>query len=140
MSLVSQEQIEQYHREGYFILESAIPEYIVEALQQECMRIIDIYDKEMEAKGLRKLRINHYKKRYFVANRSPSSPIMTEFLFSELMADICRATLGDDVYLYNEQYVVKPPTPTPNSPGIKIRVMSGIIIAPSCPAGARWMI
>ncbi len=107
MSLVSQDQIEQYHREGYFILESVIPAPIVEALTEECMRIIDIYDKEMEAKGLKKLRINHYKKRYFVANRSPDSPIMTEFLFSELMADICRVTLGDDVYLYNEQYVVK---------------------------------
>ncbi len=107
MSIVSQEQIEQFQREGFFILESVIPEPIVEALRAECMRIIDIYDKEMEAKGLTKLRINHYKKRYFVANRSPDSPIMTEFLFSELMADICRATLGDEVYLYNEQYVVK---------------------------------
>ncbi|MDE2748538.1 MAG: phytanoyl-CoA dioxygenase family protein [Chloroflexota bacterium] len=107
MTRISEEQIEQYQREGYFILESVIPERVVDALQDECMRIIDIYDKEMEAKGLKTLRINHYKKRYFVANRSPGSPVMTEFLFGDLMADICRATLGDEAYLYNEQYVVK---------------------------------
>ena len=107
MSIVSHEQMKQFQREGYFILESVIPNHIVEALRDECMRIIAIYDKEMEEKGLTKLRINHYKKRYFVANRSPGSPIMTEFLFSELMADICRATIGDEAYLYNEQYVVK---------------------------------
>jgi hypothetical protein len=29
------------------------------------------------------------------------------FLFSELMAQIARAALGDTVYLFNEQYVVK---------------------------------
>lgn len=59
MSLISQAQIDQYHREGYFILESAIPAPIVEALRNECRRIIDMYDKEMEAKGSKKRRINH---------------------------------------------------------------------------------
>jgi ectoine hydroxylase-related dioxygenase (phytanoyl-CoA dioxygenase family) len=28
-------------------------------------------------------------------------------LFSDYMADICRATLGPDAYLFNEQYVIK---------------------------------
>lgn len=107
MSIVTVEQAQAYHRDGYFILESVIPEHIVAALQSECMRLVADFDREMEAKGLRTQGINHYKKRYFVANRSVSSPIMTEFLFSELMAEICRATLGDTAYLFHEQYVVK---------------------------------
>ncbi len=107
MSLVSPAQIEQYQRDGYFILEAVIPAPVLEALRAECMRHIDIYDKEMEAKGLKTHGINHYKKRYFISNRSADSPIMTEFLFGELMAEICQATLGDDAFLFNEQYVVK---------------------------------
>ena len=107
MSLVSAEQIEQYQRDGYFVLESVIATDALDALRHECMRYVDMYEEEMEAKGVQAQGINHYKKRYFVSNRSADSPIMTEFLFSELMAQICRAALGDNAYLFNEQYVVK---------------------------------
>lgn len=107
MARVTAEQLSQFQRDGFFILESVIPEDVVDALREECMRYIEVADREMEAKGLKSQGINHYKKRYFVANRSTESVIMTDFLFSELMADIAQATLGDNVYLFNEQYVVK---------------------------------
>ncbi len=107
MSVVTAEQAKQYQREGYFILEAVIPPQVLAALRAECMRHIADYDREMEAKGIKTQGITHYKKRYFISNRSASSPIMTEFLFSDLMAEICRATLGDEAYLFNEQYVVK---------------------------------
>ncbi len=107
MALVSAENIQQYHRDGYFILESVISAPVLEALREECMRHVGIYDREMEAKGITTQGITHYKKRYFISNRSASSPIMTEFLYSDLMAEICRATLGQTAYLFNEQYVVK---------------------------------
>ena len=104
---VSDEKISQFHKEGYFILESVMPNDTLEGLRAECQRYIDKFDAEMEAKGLDKLGINHYKKRYFIANRGNESPIITSFLFGDLMADITRATLGESVYLFNEQYVVK---------------------------------
>ena len=107
MSLVSREQVEQFQREGYFILESVIPAAIVDALQSECMRFVEARDREMEAKGITSDHITHYKKRYFIHGRDADSPIMTKFLFSDLMAQICRATLGDTAYLFHEQYVVK---------------------------------
>ncbi len=107
MSLVTPEQVKQYQRAGYFILESVIPDNALKALRAECMRYIEAHDREMEAKGVTTQGITHYKKRYFISNRSAGSPIMTEFLFSELMAEICRATLGDNAFLFNEQYVVK---------------------------------
>jgi len=107
MPLVSQAQVEQFHREGYFILESAIPEDIVDALRSECMRFVEARDRELEAKGIASDGITHYKKRYFIHGRDAGSPIMTKFLFSDLMAEICRATLGDTAYLFHEQYVVK---------------------------------
>lgn len=105
--VVTKDQIEQFHRDGFFILESIIPDAVVADLQAECMRYIEVADQEMEAKGLKKDGINHYKTRYFIGNRSNDSRIMTDFLFSDLMVEITKATLGDNVYIFNEQYVVK---------------------------------
>jgi len=107
MSQISAEQMAQYRSEGYFILERVIDRESLAGLRQECQRYIDIYETEMEAKGVTVSGINHYKKRYFIANRGKESPPISRFLFSSLMADICRATLGDAAYLFNEQYVVK---------------------------------
>ncbi|MCY3799239.1 MAG: phytanoyl-CoA dioxygenase family protein, partial [Chloroflexi bacterium] len=107
MPLVTAEQVKQFQREGYFILESIIPQDIVAALLSECMRMVGERDREMEAKGITSDNITHYKKRYFIHGRDADSPIMTNFLFSDLMAEICRATLGDTAYLFHEQYVVK---------------------------------
>lgn len=104
---ITEEQRNQYRNEGYVILESVIPAAQVEGLRQECQHYIDRYDAEMEAKGVTVQGINHYKKRYFISRRGLESPIITDFLFSELMAGICQATLGDDAYLFHEQYVVK---------------------------------
>ena len=51
--------------------------------------------------------INHRNNRYFVANKWKQSPKMGQFLFSDYMADICRATLGPEAYVFIEQYVIK---------------------------------
>src|SRR5215216_4930668 len=106
MSIVTQEHIQQFERDGYFILESVISGAVLEALRTECMHYIALVDREMEAKGIKMDEINHYKKRYFISNRSEDSAILTDFLLGDLMVDIVQATLGKNVYLFNEQYVV----------------------------------
>ena len=45
--------------------------------------------------------------RYFVNDMYRYSPRLWQFLFSDLMADVCRATLGDSAVLFHEQWVVK---------------------------------
>ncbi len=104
---VTEAQKEQYQTEGYFILESVMTAAQLEGLRAECQRYIDQYNAEMEEKGVDVLGINHYKKRYFISNRGQESPTITSFIFSDLMAEVCHATLGDEAYLFNEQYVVK---------------------------------
>ena len=104
---ITAEQIQQFHEKGYFILERAMTDEQLEGLRAECQRYVDKFEREMEAKGVTTQGINHYKTRYFISNRGNESPIITSFLFSELMADVTRATLGEDTYLFNEQYVVK---------------------------------
>jgi ectoine hydroxylase-related dioxygenase (phytanoyl-CoA dioxygenase family) len=105
--LVSQENLAQFRKDGFFVMESVIPDAAVEGLRAECQRYIDKFEAEMEARGVSTDGINHYKKRYFISNRGNESPIITQFLFGDLMAEITQATLGDNVYLFNEQYVVK---------------------------------
>jgi ectoine hydroxylase-related dioxygenase (phytanoyl-CoA dioxygenase family) len=105
--LISQEQLDQFHQDGYFILERVIPDPVLEGLRAECQRYIEKFDALMEAKGVKQWDINTYKKRYFISNRGNESPIITSFLFSDLMAEVTQTTLGETVYLFNEQYVVK---------------------------------
>ena len=106
---LTQEQIDAYHDRGFFILEGAMSSDQVAGLRAECDRYVETFEREMEAKGVKARSINHYKNRYFIPNRGHESPIISAFLFGELMADIARATLGDTAYLFNEQYVVKAP-------------------------------
>lgn len=107
MIQITQQQIDQFHQDGFFFLEKVIPDEVIAGLRAECQHYIDKFDVEMEAKGVTTLGINHYKKRYFIANRGHESKIITDFLFSDLMATIVQATLGDEAYLFHEQYVVK---------------------------------
>jgi len=100
-------QISAFHEKGYFILERAMTDAHLAGLRAECQRYVDKFEREMEAKGVTTQGINHYKTRYFISNRGNESPIITDFLFSELMAAITRTTLGENSYLFNEQYVVK---------------------------------
>ncbi|MEM7125826.1 MAG: phytanoyl-CoA dioxygenase family protein [Chloroflexota bacterium] len=105
--LVTQEQIQQYRDQGFCILEDAIPPEHLSNLQSECGRFINIMHEEMDQKGTDTLGISHRNKRYFVAKHSEKSEKITKFLFSDIMAEVTSSLLGEDVYLFHEQYVVK---------------------------------
>lgn len=109
MTHVTPQQQEQYRTQGYFILEGVIPNDQLDGLRSECDRLVLETDREMEAKGITSYGISHYKQRYFIANRGKESEVIAAFLFSDLMADVAKATLGDNVWLFHEQYVVKAP-------------------------------
>lgn len=104
---ITPEQVEQYRSEGYFVLEDVMTPEQLAGLRAECGRYVDTFDREMEEKGVTSMGITHYKKRYFISRRGNESPVIWDFLFSDLMAQLCRATLGDEAFLFNEQYVVK---------------------------------
>ncbi len=98
---------EQFQREGYFILESVVPPEHLQLLRDKVMQNIARIDAEMEEKGVEKLGINHKGSRYFVGAYRAGDQEIGDFIFSDLMAEVTRATLGDDVFLFFEQYVVK---------------------------------
>ena len=96
----------RFRDEGYFVLEDAVPPTDLATLRGECQRFVDERDHEMTRLGVDKLDLCHRGRRYFV-HAYGKSPAVERFLFSDLMAHAAQAALGDTVYLFNEQYVVK---------------------------------
>jgi len=106
-SVVSEELARQYHEEGYFILKRVVPEEHLELLRSLCQGFIDADNAKMDELGVDTIGINHRNKRYFLYDCYAKKPEIGEFLFSDLMADICKAALGPEVHLFWHQYVVK---------------------------------
>jgi ectoine hydroxylase-related dioxygenase (phytanoyl-CoA dioxygenase family) len=96
----------RFRDEGYFVIEDALPPTDLATLRAECQRFVDERDREMTRLGVDTLDLCHRGRRYFV-HAYGKSPAVQRFLFSDLMARAAQAALGDTVYLFNEQYVVK---------------------------------
>lgn len=107
MPVVSETQKKLFREEGYCILERVVPAGHLELLRSQCQRFVDQMNARMDAEGTDVVGINHRNKRYFVTNCFREEPSLRGFLFSDLMAEVCRGTIGDDAYLFWEQYVVK---------------------------------
>jgi ectoine hydroxylase-related dioxygenase (phytanoyl-CoA dioxygenase family) len=100
------EHARRFAHDGFFILDGVLHASDLELLRAECRRLVDERDREMDRAGVDRLDLDHRGRRYFVHAYS-KSPQIRRFLFSDLMAQIARTALGDTVYLFNEQYVVK---------------------------------
>jgi ectoine hydroxylase-related dioxygenase (phytanoyl-CoA dioxygenase family) len=104
--VVLAEQAQRFQEEGFFVLEGAVPEDDLEALRGECQRLIDERDREMDQLGVDMIDLDHRGSRYFVHAYRKSQKV-EGFLRSDLMREVATAALGETVYLFNEQYVVK---------------------------------
>ena len=105
--MITKKQQIQFREEGYFILERAVPEKQLKILREACDYLIEAMHAEMDRLGTDHIHISHRHKRYHIAKQYERAPRLVEFVFSELMADICRATVGDKAFLFYDQYVVK---------------------------------
>ncbi len=105
--MISEQQRQQYVDEGYFILERVISDEQLRILRDACEYLIDVMHAEMDRQGTDHIHISHRGKRYHIAKQYQQAPRLDEYVFSELMAEVCRATIGDTAYLFYDQYVVK---------------------------------
>ncbi len=103
---ITDTQVEQFRDEGFFVLEDVLPPTDLDALRGECDRLVAERDREMDRLGVDAIDLDHRGSRYFI-HAYGQSPALERFLFSDLMAKIARAALGPEVYLFNEQFVVK---------------------------------
>lgn len=107
--LVTPEHIEQFQKEGHFVLERALSELEVKKLRVECQRYVEAKDAAMALAGATTDGISHRGNRYFVENGSRDSAYLMKFLFGPTMEQIVHPILGDDVYLFLELFAVKYP-------------------------------
>ena len=107
ISVVTQAHLDAFERDGFFVLEGVVPAEHLQLLRDKVEQSIARLDAEMEYKGVEKLGLNHKGSRYFVQPYKNGETSVGAFIFSDVMADITRATLGENVYLFHEQYVVK---------------------------------
>jgi len=108
-NLITEEQKRNYQEEGYFILENCILGEHLALLRERCDGFIKKQDADFSEKGMERIGLNAKGKRYFASNCYQKEPAIGEFLFSDLMAEICKATVGKEADLFYDQYVVKGP-------------------------------
>ena len=105
---ITAQQQQQFQKEGYFILERVIGETDLAVLRDELERFIAKTEAAMDASGTDEFGLNRRGKRYFIGNRhAEAEGRLDAFLFGDTVADICKATIGGDAYLFVEQFVVK---------------------------------
>jgi ectoine hydroxylase-related dioxygenase (phytanoyl-CoA dioxygenase family) len=103
--LITPAHARRFHDDGWFVIEGAFAPTELETLRRECCRLVAERDAEMTRLGVDTLDLCHRGRRYFL-HAYATSPAVRRLLLSDLMADIARV-LGDNVYLFNEQYVIK---------------------------------
>jgi ectoine hydroxylase-related dioxygenase (phytanoyl-CoA dioxygenase family) len=104
---ITDEQKRLFVEQGYFLLERVLPADHLELVRSELGYYMDQIHAEMDRAGTDVIGINHRNSRYFISNKYKETGRLKPYMFSQYMAEICRATLGPDAYLFNEQYVVK---------------------------------
>jgi ectoine hydroxylase-related dioxygenase (phytanoyl-CoA dioxygenase family) len=100
-------QKEHFAAEGYAVFEGVLTGSMLAMLREQCSQFIAREDARMDALGVDSIGISHRGRRYFANQCQRTQPALRHMLFSPIMIDICRATLGDDAYFFFDQFVVK---------------------------------
>jgi ectoine hydroxylase-related dioxygenase (phytanoyl-CoA dioxygenase family) len=104
--LVTSDHVRRFQRDGFFVLKHAITPQDLHMLREECRRCIDERDIEMTRRGVDVVGLNHRGRRYFVPAYARSEAVR-RFLVGDFMVALAGALLGETVYLFSDQYVVK---------------------------------
>jgi ectoine hydroxylase-related dioxygenase (phytanoyl-CoA dioxygenase family) len=107
---ITEAQKQQYRDDGFFILKNVIAEDDLAMVRATCDRLIREQEAEMDRLGTDELNLSRRGSRYFVFLAFKEHPELADFIFSDLFAEICRATVGGDALLFWEQFVVKGPS------------------------------
>jgi len=104
-----EQQARDFVEQGYAVFPGALAGEALALLRDECDAFVAREDARMDDLGVDTIGISHRGKRYFANECQRVVPALRGVLFSETMAELCRATLGDTAYFFFDQYVVKGP-------------------------------
>jgi ectoine hydroxylase-related dioxygenase (phytanoyl-CoA dioxygenase family) len=101
--------VQQFHHQGYLVLERAIPDQDLIQLNEECEHSLDAQIGDMERVGAETLGLSQKEKRYFLPGIHEERPVLEQFLFGDQMQDLVSSLVGDNAFLFVELFVVKWP-------------------------------
>ena len=98
---------DSFRDEGWTVVPDVIPPGDLTALRTACARFVSLREAEMDAAGTGSIGLSHRGRRYFVSDCAQRDPVVAAWALGPRMAAIVRALLGEDAYLFNDQFVVK---------------------------------
>jgi hypothetical protein len=101
------QQAEHYAVEGYVLFKNVLSPSMLDMLREQCGVCLAREDDRLNELQEQSIGLTHRGKRYFVSQCQRVQPPLRQLLFSPLMAELCRATLGFDAYFFLDQFVVK---------------------------------
>jgi ectoine hydroxylase-related dioxygenase (phytanoyl-CoA dioxygenase family) len=107
--IVTPAHSDAYREHGYVVIPRALDEASVFALQREADLAIAEEAAALRRAEKRFVPVSTLDDRYVVSGRGVKTPALRALLLGELMAELCRATLGPDAYLFSETFVCKMP-------------------------------
>jgi ectoine hydroxylase-related dioxygenase (phytanoyl-CoA dioxygenase family) len=105
--MITDDHVQAYRDQGWFVLEDALDSGSLDVLRRECQRFMDERDAEMDAAGTDVIGLDRRGQRYFVNDCSTRSAALRQLLLGEAMREVCSHTVGENAYLFNDQFVVK---------------------------------
>ncbi len=102
------ERLATFEREGYLVLDSILPQPVVETLRAEADHALQWHEAEIEAQKTVD-RLNYVGEHYFIPGRSRARPKLAEYLRNELMVHFCKELVGPDAYVFIELFILKLP-------------------------------
>ncbi|MBF0289715.1 MAG: phytanoyl-CoA dioxygenase family protein [SAR324 cluster bacterium] len=107
MSLVTPEIKKEFDERGFAVIPDVLSTSELEAYRRVFDCCVRDKDRELDERGVSEDGITLKGKRYFIHFPHRKYPELEHALFNENMAGICRSILGDQVYLYWDQCVIK---------------------------------
>lgn len=108
-------QLESFRTQGFCVIERAMAADALEAARQAADALVaaaargEPYPPSFLREGESYSAITKAGNRLFFSNRCEHFPALERFIKGEMMGTIARELLGSDVWLFNEQMVVKAP-------------------------------
>lgn len=98
---------DSYLEKGYMVLENAIPEPALAALDASCQVYLEEHMGLMAQVQADVLGLTHKDRRYFLPSWHDPDSDVGRFLFGDLMTRIVGRLLGPEAYLFLELFIVK---------------------------------
>lgn len=110
---VADDQRRQYREQGYFVFEGAVDAQELALLCDACDASVERVSRSMRQRGVSVEFRSILDDRYITIHERRFQPRLDRVIFGEAMAELCRATIGDDAWLAAEIFAVKAPGGSP---------------------------